>query len=444
MGNNRDMSIWVMGVALGSLLTAQLLTGHSYTLNSTKDDAVSWGPPIDVEKNLLHANAPIIDERPKSKTLLLPEGHFGLSNQMACLNLAAILAKQYNRTLLVPANGCAGNTVHGLFPIPFERIYDAGHNHIDSRIPFRIDESDAQVGTKSRKRQLPTHCTKTIEFDTKHIYNSHLGHDPYPSEECVTLICSWTRLRFVAPPDIFPHVDRVFFPYNKVYRQAALDVIDSIKKQAQFKTTDRLLTLHVRRGDRSTVPLFDCPTSLPHLYPHISVDEGERLPVVCTSSSKKNRDSTDFWEHALTWDKFFEHMTDPDCQSTFPICANDFDAIFVATNDPQWVRSVVAKADGRLPALFLLGDFQSLLKPTLLPETLALEHLEESAEMLLIEQMIIVLSDWFVPSFESSITQQVLRLRIDEQHKEWDKHLLDTYYAFRARAHRKRWPNAYA
>jgi hypothetical protein len=460
---HRDITIWIMGVALGSLMTTQLLAGCSYgATNNKRDDAFAWGPPRHdfgeteprgtiTSAAVMKSNLPVLDVPPivktTPKTILLPEGHFGLSNQMACLNLAAILAKQYNRTLVVPANGCAGNRVHDLFPIPFERVYDVTPS--SSRIPFRIDESGAQVGTKTQARQLPSQCQDhKIEFDTKHIYNPTLGRDPYPTAECVTLICTWTRLRFVAPPDIFPHVDQVFFPYNTIYRQAALNVIGSIQKQAKFTPTGRLLTLHVRRGDRSTVPLFDCETSLGHLYPYLSVDKGERLPVVCTNSKSKNRESPDFWDnHALSWDKFFEHMADPQChENGFPICANDFEAIFVATNDPEWVRSMFAKKEGvdtKMPPAFLLGDFQSLLAPILLPETKALERPQESAEMLLIEEMLLVLSDWFVPSFESSITQQVLRLRIDEQHKEWDKHLLDTYYDFRARAHKKRWPDAY-
>jgi hypothetical protein len=133
-------------------------------------------------------------------------------------------------------------------------------------------------------------------------------------------------------------------------------------------------------------------------------------------------------------------MADPDCSKNFPVCPDEFNAIFVATNDPTWVRD--SWKERKLPPLFLLGDFP-FLKEKLLPETLRLPHPEESAEMLLIEEMILVISDKFVPSFESSITQQVLRLRIDAKQEEWDKHLLDTYYDFRARAHMKRWPGKY-
>jgi hypothetical protein len=476
MSYHRDLSIWLMGVAVGAVLASQLLAGCMYTFNSpsslawnpterveTKPTSLALNPPETSTESTSSApetttessssvTLPVVTKTTKkrekktpassgARELLLPEGHFGLSNQMACLNLAAILAKKYNRTLVVPSNGYAGNTVHDLSNIPFERVYDSQLSA--ERIPFRIDKSGSQVGSKRQKRQLPAHCQKTIEFDTKHIRNENLGQDPHQHEDCVTLICSWTRLRFVTPPDIFPHVDQVFFPYNDIYRHAAKDVISSIKKQVLEKEKDkkkktlRLLTLHVRRGDRSTVPLFHCPF-LSGLYPLISVDKAERLPVVC--SSKKNRKDKDFWEHSLTWDKFFEHMADPDCNKNFPVCPDEFDAIFVATNDPTWVRDIAKES--KLPPLFLLGDFP-FLKKKLLPETLQLPRPEESVEMLLIEEMIMVLSDRFVPSFESSITQQVLRLRIDAKQEEWDKHLLDTYYDYRARAHKKRWPGEY-
>ena len=454
MGFRRDLSIWLMGVALGASLASQLLTGCLHVARAPS--SLGWSP-TGREKTKISSLAKRPETRGSSgsvalplgatsatntkteklansgtRELLLPEGHFGLSNQMACLNLAAVLAKQYNRTLVVPSNGCSENKVHDLFPIPFERVYDTQLS--SERISFRIDQSGAN------KRQLPDHCQKKIEFKTKRIRIDTLGQDPYQTEECITLMCSWTRIRFVAPPDIFPHVDQVFFPYNNVYRQAALDVISSVKNQVAAQRqgqTFRLLTLHVRRGDRSTVPLFNC-SFFGDLYPHISVDKHERLPVVC--SSKKNREDEDFWEHTLTWDKFFEHMADPDCNETFPVCPDAFDAIFVATNDPTWVRNITKQY--MLPPVFLLGDFPFLTK-NLLPETLELPHPEESAEMLLIEEMILVLSDSFVPSFESSITQQVLRLRIDAQQNDWDKHLLDTYYDFRARAHRERWPRKF-
>jgi hypothetical protein len=288
------------------------------------------------------------------------------------------------------------------------------------------------------RKQLPDSCSRnTIAFDPFSTRIETLGQDPNQTEECIMLICKWVHLRFAAPPDIFPHVDQVFFPYNDIYRQAALEVISSFKKKVmaqeihETKSTFRLLTLHIRRGDRSTVPLFNC-SDLGELYPHMSVVKFTSLSVVC--SAKKNRKDDDFWGRTLTWDRFFEHMADPRCNQTFPVCSGDYDAIFVATNDPSWVRNTANQT--KIPPLFLIGDFPSV-KDNLFPETLKLPRPEESAEMLLIEEMIMVLSDMLVPSFPSSITMQVLRLRIDaheNQQNELAKHLLDTYYGFHARA----------
>jgi hypothetical protein len=373
---------------------------------------------------------------PENRILLLPESHYGLSNQMACLNLAAVLAKQYNRTLVVPANGCSKNKGHNMFPIRFQRVYDMQLS--SKRISFQIDRSGAQQPSKGQNQKvrnlIPYHCRRnTIHSSPSTIRIETLGQDPHPTEECIMLRCKWVHLHFAAPPDIFPHVDQVFFPYNAIYRQAALDVISSIKKKVvaqETKSTFRLLTLHVRRGDRSTVPLFNC-SDLGDLYPHIvSLNSSS---VVC--SSKKNEQDDDFWNHTLTWDRFFEHMADPHCNLIFPVCAGGYDAIFVATNDPNWVRNTANQT--KLPPLFLLGDFPSA-KDSLLPRTLKLPQPEESAEMLLIEEMIMVHSDTLVPSFPSSITMQVLRLRIDayeNQQKEWAEHLLDTYYNFQAQVH---------
>jgi hypothetical protein len=377
-----------------------------------------------------------------NRILLLPESHSGLSNQMACLNLAAVLAKQYNRTLVIPANGCSNNKGHHMLPIRFERVYDMQLS--SERIPFQFDRSGAQQITKGQSqkvgKQIPDHCRRsTIEFSPFRTRIETLGQDPNQTEECIMLACTWVYLHFAAPPDIFPHVDQVFFPYNAIYRQAALDVISSIKKKVvaqendETKSTFRLLTLHVRRGDRSTVPLINC-SDLGDLYPHISVTNF--ASVGC--SSEKKTDDDNFWEHALTWDRFFEHMADPHCNLTFPVCSGDYAAIFVATNDPTWVRNTANQT--KLPPLFLLGDFPSV-KDNLLPGTLQLPRPEESAEMLLIEEMIMVLSDMIVPSFPSTITMQVLRLRIDaheNQQKEWAEHLRDTHYDFQARSFQKR------
>lgn len=220
MSYQRDLSIWLMGVTLGALLASQLLAICTYSFNAPSSQA--WDPTerVETEPTLLTISPPepmtersssvalpVVtkttaerrkEKRPKSsgvRELLLAEGHFGLSNQMACLNLAAILAKQYNRTLVVPANGYAANKIHDLSNIPFERVYDSRLS--SERIPFRIDESSSQVGSKRQKRKVPDHCRKTIEFDTKHIRNENLGQDPHQNEDCVTLLCSWTRLRFV-------------------------------------------------------------------------------------------------------------------------------------------------------------------------------------------------------------------------------------------------------
>jgi hypothetical protein len=230
-------------------------------------------------------------------------------------------------------------------------------------------------------------------------------------------------------------VDQVFFPFNDIYRQAAVDVISSIKNQvlAQGKndtqSTFRLLALHIRRGDRSTTPLFNC-SYLGDLYPYIARKKGKS--VACRSGILGN--DTDSWVNVLTWDSVFEHIADPHCNNkTFPVCAVDYDAIFVATNDPTWVRNMTSQS--KLPPLSMIGDFP-FLKKYLLQETLELDHPEESAELLIIEEMIMALSSMFVPSFPSSITPVILRLRIENhenEEKELAKRLLDTYFDFRSR-----------
>lgn len=70
------------------------------------------------------------------------------------------------------------------------------------------------------------------------------------------------------------------------------------------------------------------------------------------------------------------------------------------------------------------------LEKNLLPETVELDRPEELADMLLIakEEMIMALSDTFVPSFRSCIAEVVLQSRIDaleNDEKGSAKHLLD-------------------
>jgi hypothetical protein len=62
-------------------------------------------------------------ELDKTRFLILRPSQNGLNNQLQCLNVAANLAIEYNRTLLLKIDAYVGS-YHGSDPISFDDLFD--------------------------------------------------------------------------------------------------------------------------------------------------------------------------------------------------------------------------------------------------------------------------------------------------------------------------------
>ena len=306
-------------------------------------------------------------------------------------------------------------SIHQNRRILFQDLFDV--KDAQQRISFRIAE------LQERQR-----CRTTFSFVPEETSGPAFASDPFPNVGCIQFVCAWGIVRMATPPSLFPRSDTVYFFYNRVFQAMAQQVIAAIQKQVAEKKNDefRIITMHIRRGDRvvpgvtSTWPMFDCSSEqVNKIYPHQVYAENS---VFCTSSLL----ATAKVQQSLTWPRLFEHMANESCSDAFPICAHDFDAMYIATDDPQWVQQQVANNALELPPAFFIGNFSSLLNDTLPMDHSAPSH--RMVEVLLVEQLILVHSLVYVPSFPSSITQQTLRLRLAANSgKQREKLLYDTY-----------------
>jgi len=126
------------------------------------------------------------------------------------------------------------------------------------------------------------------------------------------------------------------------------------------------------------------------------------------------------------------------------VCAKRFDAIFIATNDPQWVRDEVGPLRPKLPPVFVSGDFpfvKEKLVSRIRNRDVAREKIiinDETVELLVVEEILMARGDVYFPSFPSSITEQTLRLRMEEKVNDRDRYLYGVYDEYKnlQRAHR--------
>mmetsp|Transcript_32827 Transcript_32827/g.72388 ORF Transcript_32827/g.72388 Transcript_32827/m.72388 type:complete len:313 (+) Transcript_32827:502-1440(+) len=221
----------------------------------------------------------------------------GMSNQQNCLQIAANLAIQYNRTLLVPEVGYQGGrkSKHQARSIAFHDLFDEKAS--SERISYRIYNS------KSDKK---AQCSTTVTI------GAPAPIDPHPSEHCIQFRCSNGVVHRETPPDLFPHVDRVYFPYNRFFVDLAAEVISAMRERATHQTASkggdsnnaedgsaplRLLTMHIRRGDREAWPLLNCSDVAEH-YPN-RVQVYRKRAVFCSSATHKVH---------LSWGRLFQHV----------------------------------------------------------------------------------------------------------------------------------------
>mmetsp|Transcript_31971 Transcript_31971/g.52782 ORF Transcript_31971/g.52782 Transcript_31971/m.52782 type:complete len:437 (-) Transcript_31971:466-1776(-) len=358
----------------------------------------------------IHANKKNSGGSSRNELLLIKPIALGMSNQLECIHSAATLAIQYNRTLLLNEYAYEPS-VHQLRPVLFESLFDGEEeNTVDYRLL-------GDVLYKSASRR----CKKKVPWKPNRLRSSPV-QDPFSNTTCIRLQCSWGNSDIVTPPETFPHSNDLFFPYHSKLQMAATEIVQRMKEQVARKddSSFRFLSLQIRLGDRQTHPLFNCSNL--SRYPDIfykSMGSG-RKTVSCASIKRDESNATE----ELSWPRFLQEISDSD--SSFPFHMQDFDAIFVATNQPHLIRSVWDP-----PNLFMIDDFPSICHSLLLKST-ASSMLHSSSidpatkdntpsgavEILAVEQLILARSDVYVPSFPTSITELVLRLRSHERPSE--------------------------
>lgn len=346
--------------------------------------------PIENESLILTQNVAPPTSTNEKLLLLWKLGTGGFNNQLQCLDIAATLAIQYNRTLiLTDPLGYIKNRQHDHDSINFADVFDTS---TAAAVPYRMQKMNR------RKEQNPN---QLLQFDPNEKFPQHLITDPMPLKDVIEIQCSWGFQLRITPLSHFPHAEKVFFPFHSSYREQAMNVIEQMKRRVSnsHKTKDdfKLLTMHIRRGDRISRPIFNCSSLLGGQYKHtVQSTAGPEIVAAC---SKKSSQTTFFDRDALRWEHVLSSSSS--CQ-LLGICWDDYDAIFIATNDYQWVRKQVLAENS--DKVFLMNDF-------LVPNTTIFS---ESVRIMMVEEMILALSDRVLLGFPSSVTDRVLKLRLAE------------------------------
>jgi hypothetical protein len=327
----------------------------------------------------------------------------GLNNQLECLHLAATLSIQYNRTLWLHSHAYIGSRRHSVHKLLFEQIFDPS----GVKLPVAI----------STPGSYPFNCRTKVPYENNHaISPDRIAQDPDPSARCIVFDCFFGSLHHVAPKSYFPHVEENLLPLSPLYRTLAEKVISLIRSNSKRSSNSelfRLLSFHIRRGDQKSYPLVDC--SLTQLYPHVAYAADDDAYYSMCSSSK---DSPASPSDELSWRQVTQHFVQ--CDRVIPLCIHDFDAVFVATNDVDYVKNL------SIPNLFTMRDF-TFVRPELCNETSVStqtgecswdhNHVMERFKIMefLVEETILTLSNVYLPSLPSSVTDMVLHWRLYER-----------------------------
>ena len=323
-----------------------------------------------------------------NRFLVLRPGNNGLNNQLQCLNLAANLAIEYNRTLLVQSNAYAGSH-HAEEPIPFDELFDVPNLRLSILVV----------------QNLPPTTMTVVDFDPELVVAKAL-EDPDPTVKYLAFACGYGELHHSLPESAL-HRDEVLLPFHPTYRRLAQRVIDTIRDKVKHNNNGdiRLLGMHVRRGDCKGYPVFVCSDTG---YPQLNTfKQGGWWLAACGT------DTTNI-EQQLSWDRVLTHLQNCD-EPGIPLCSKDYNAIFVATNDVEYVRR------WGIDNLFLMDDFSFVREAFSGTKCHAIKEF-------VVEEMVMVLSTTFLPSAPSSITDMILHLRLNEHGRnEQDVRIYEAY-----------------
>jgi hypothetical protein len=304
----------------------------------------------------------------------------GLNNQLECIHLAANLALRYNRTLLIMKDAFQGD-IRFYQKLGFDDVFED-----TTALPILVSllNDTRQLLTTSTTTNGTTQSTSTNPFKNcleNRIEKMHKPDDPiqqsplgnnsdsqlYNNQRCVSFHCGWAHLHLSAPKERFPYVDDDLLPLNKKYIQIADKIVAEMGHRQHFgryyhnnttKTTTitdkpNVLGVHIRGGDNPGHPIVDCTKTMS--YRNLAVKKylngGRKWGVFCS----KSENPIDGGDDILNWEQFLRHLSA--CDGEIPICIDDYDAVYIATNDDRFKTTKKIRTFLNSTKLFFLHDF---------------------------------------------------------------------------------------
>jgi hypothetical protein len=332
---------------------------------------------------------------------ILPTRPGGFSDQIGCWHIAGNLAIQYNRTLRVGSVGYKGNHLHDGNYLMLTDLFQ----HI--RVPYKIVRHGKYLLKPFVKRKFPK-----LVYDANAWEPEGLWNDAHVNDTIVWMECSGSYETRLLDPLHFPHVDQVLFPYHERHWRKAQQVVEEMKRRTigaamgmpSAHADFRYLGLQIRLGDRGvTAPLLTCEESLQYQYNPITNQTYDTYCNTSTTSATRKR-------HRIKW---YQYLPRAICQLSL-----DYQAIFVATTNRGFVQQMYNTTDCKPQNVFFLQDLE------VFPSN---QTSSESVERFVVELLILVMSDLSITSIPTSITAQLLKLRLTQQPNQRDVELSKIY-----------------
>lgn len=297
----------------------------------------------------------------------------GFSNQMQCLNLAAIFAVQYNRTLLLPRTAYAPNRDHDENSVLMEDLFDATNIALSHKI---LSEPDDMIQEYYG-----------INWAPNTVHDPNLLVDPRPLDKTIRFQCEYGYAQRVFDPNKARQAKAIFFPFHQRFWNQSRRYYQMMQQRVGLNASTtgmKLLTLQVRLGDRHTWPLFTCADNA----------------LVHPTGNFSNCQFPSNEDDRIEWLDFLSSS------GGLNLVSKGYDAVFIATNKPNDVRAALRENNNNtMPAaaapVFFLDELEQISAKNL-----------ESVKRLVVEELLILLGDRLIPSNPSSITEQLLRMRV--------------------------------
>ena len=369
--------------------------------NSASNEAKSKDNPQEVSSSsslIKTQYVPPFYNLSSEKHLILTKLHApGFGNQMQCFQLAAVLAVQYNRTLIVPDIAYVHSPRHGhTASMTVDMVFDTSNIRLSYQT---VSSSNVTAPNIPIIRWSPLDSQAGLKLQA----------DPYYNDTVIHFRCEWGFSLFSLPDNLFPQERTNFFPFHKTYQDSAQDIFKQMRTILNFTEQQkmRVLAMHIRRGDCGSWPVLDCTKIKDFPYATTLNDRGKNYTYTgfCGSNEPDENGFRRFNETTpLDWAAFMDRMSDPNCDdAAFPICLSDYDAVFVATNRPGEIRNEF-RGNRVTSRLVMMDDVQGD----------KISSNSESVTRLMVEMLVLAAADTLVVSSRSTITDVMLRMRLED------------------------------